>query len=105
MRFFDEFGGGGETLRLARGEDEEGFGKVTLHYAEDEECERFFGGDYAAGDDERAAAAAGAFFFEPLSEGSGRGQFEIVFQVAADGDFFGWGAEGANAVGVLLGLH
>src|SRR6267143_1041144 len=33
--FFDEIGGGSETFGLARSEDEEGFGKIALHYAED----------------------------------------------------------------------
>ncbi len=33
--FFDEIGGGGETFGLSRCEDEEGFGKIALHYAED----------------------------------------------------------------------
>jgi len=105
MGLFDEIGGEGETLGLAGSEDEQSFWKIALDHAEDEEGERLFGGDYAAGDDERAAAAAGAFFFEPFGEGSGLRQFEVVFQVAADGDFFGWGTEGADAVGVRLGLH
>jgi len=103
--FFDEFGGGGEALGLAGSEDEEGFWKIALDYAEDEQGQRFFSGDDAAGYDERAAVAAGAFFFKPFGEGSGRGQFEVVFEVAADGDFFGRGTEGPNAVRVLLGLH
>ena len=105
MGLFDEFSGERETLGLPGSEDEESFGKIALDYAEDEEGERLFGGDYAAGDDEGAAPAAGTFFFEPLGEGSWRGEFEIVFEVAADGDFFGLSAEGAEAVGVLFGLH
>jgi len=48
---------------------------------------------------------AGAFVFEPFGERSGGGKFEVVFEIAAYGDFFRWGAEGADAVGVLLRLH
>jgi len=105
MGLFDEIGGEGETLGLAGSEDEQSFWKIALDHAEDEEGERLFGGDDAAGYDEGAAAATGAFFFEPFGEGGGRGQFEVVFQIAADRDFFGWGTEGADAVGVRLGLH
>jgi len=103
--FFDEFGGGGETLGLAGSENEQGFGKIALDYAEHEQSQRLFGGDNAARYDEGTTAVAGAFFFEPSGEGSGRGQFQVVFEIAADGDSFGWGSEGANAVGILLGLH
>ena len=102
---FDKFGGRSETFGLAGSEDEEGLWKIALDYAEHEQCQGFFGCDDAAGYDERAAAVAGAFFFKPFGERSGRGQFEVVFEVAADSDFFGRGAEGVNAVGVLLGLH
>jgi len=102
MGFFDEFSGEGETFGLSGSEDEQGFWKIALDHAEDEQGQRLFGGDDAAGYDEGAAAAAGAFFFEPFGKGSGLRQFEIVFQVAADGDFFGWSAEGADAVGVRL---
>src|SRR4029077_5876656 len=96
---------GSETFGLAGSEDEQGSWKIALDYAEDEECKRFFGGDYAAGDNEGAAAVAGAFCFEPVGEWSGRGEFEVVFQVTADGYFLQRGTESANAVGVLLGLH
>src|SRR5579859_223287 len=102
---FDEFGGGGETFGLAGGENEQSLRKIALHYTENKQGQRFFGGDDAAGDDERAAAVAGDFFLEPFGHGSGGWEFEVVFQVAADGDFFGRGTEGENAVGVLLGLH
>src|SRR6267142_2603147 len=62
MGLFDEFGCGSETLGLAGGQDEEGFGKIALDYAEDEKGERFFRGYDATRDDEGAAAAAGDFF-------------------------------------------
>src|SRR5579863_5831405 len=103
--FFDEFGGGGEAFGLAGSQDEKGFGEIALDYAEDEQSQRLFRGDYAAGDDERSAASTGAFFFQPFCEGSWGWEFEVVFQVAANGDFFGWGAEDADAVGIMPGLH
>jgi hypothetical protein len=49
--FLDEFGGGDESLGLARSEDQEGFWKISLNYAEDEQGQRLFGGDDTAGYD------------------------------------------------------
>ena len=105
MGFLDEFGGGGEAFGLARGKDEQGFGKIALDDAERKQREGFFGGNHAASDDERPTAAALAFFLEPLGERSERGKLEIVFQIAADRDTVRGCAKGADTFGVLFGLH
>ena len=105
MRLFDEFSRGAEAFGLARREDEQGFREISLDDTEGDEGERFFGCYNAAGNDERVAAATLAFLFEPLRERSGRGEFEIVFEIAANGDAIRGSAEGADAFGVLFRLH
>ena len=94
-RFVDEFGRGVEALRLARRQDQEGIWIFALQSAEGDERQRLFGGDHAAGHDDGSAASAAGFSFQPIRNGSGRGKFEIVFQVAAGADML-WRARRDN---------
>ena len=56
VRFFDEFGGGGEALRFPRREHEQGISKVSLDDAECDQGQRLFDQTFSS------AASAQAFF-------------------------------------------
>ena len=105
MRLVDKFGGGGESLGLTRGEDEEGLGKISLNDAKGDERQGLFGGNDAAGNNDGPTAAALGFFGQPGRERRGRRKLHIVFKIAADFDAIRRRAKRANAFGVFGGLH